>query len=158
VQQSNIQVEPKIERYGFAHHETTGITSAIIINGKEAPILFRSDSDPMALKALHALNWRVLLPNADGKNIFLIGQYFVEPKHTSKCEGCLQVEEYHEFKLVSWYITTPFKATREECENCPYLLDENLKARSSLELTDFDDFDGRNKIELKKFQRKARSQ
>ena len=153
----NVQVEPEVATYGFVHHETTGITAYVIINGQERPIQFRSDSDPVALNALHALKWEVLLPNANGQKLFLIGQYFAEPKRTPSCERCPTAEEYHEFKLVDWYLTTPFKATREDCEDCLYLLEENLRERSRLEPTDFADFSGREKIEVRRFQRKAGS-
>ncbi len=45
-QLSTNQVKPKVKTYGFVHRETTGITSYVIVNGKENPILFRPDSDP----------------------------------------------------------------------------------------------------------------
>jgi hypothetical protein len=66
-QLSTNQVEPKVRTYGFLHMETTGITSYVIVNGKEKPILFRPDSDLLALKSFDALNSRIFLPNADGK-------------------------------------------------------------------------------------------
>ena len=154
----NAQVEPGVATYGFVHHETTGITSHVMINGQERPIQFRSDSDPVALNALRALKWEVFLPNANGQKLFLIGQYFAEPKRTPSCERCPTAQEYHEFKLVDWYLPTPFKATREDCEDCPYLLEENLRERSRLEPTDFADFSGRETIDVGRFQRKAGSQ
>jgi hypothetical protein len=152
------RVEPEVAAYGFVHHETTGLTARVIINGQERPIQFRPDSEPVALAALRALKWQVLLPNANGQKLFLIGQYFAEPKRTPSCERCPEAEEYHEFKLVDWYLTTPFKATREDCEDCPYLLEENLRERGRLEQTDFADFSGREKIEVGRFQRKAGGQ
>ncbi len=54
-QQSTIQVEPKVNTYGFVHLETTAINSYVVINGKEKPILCRADSDPLAVKSLYAL-------------------------------------------------------------------------------------------------------
>lgn len=157
-QPSTAQVAPEAATYGFLHQETTGITSYVILNGKESPIQFRSDSDPVALNAFKALKWQVFLPNADGQKLFVVGQYFAETKRTPVCKSCPESEEYHEFKLVDWYLTTPFKATREDCENCPYLLEENLRERSRLELTDFDDFSGREKLDVGRFQRPAGSQ
>jgi hypothetical protein len=97
---SKVQVAPKVKTYGFVHLETTGITSYVIIDGKEMPIQFRADSDPLAVKSLNALNARILLPNSDGKKLFLIGQYFAEPRHTPGCPGCATIEEYREFRLV----------------------------------------------------------
>lgn len=157
-QPSNAQAAPEVATYGFVHHETTGINSYVILNGTEKPIQLRSDSDSMALNALKALKWQVFLPNANGQKLFLIGQYFAESKRTPDCERCPKSEEYHEFKLVDWYLTTPFNATREDCENCPYLLEENLRKRTRLGLTDFDDFSGREKLDVGRFQRPARSQ
>jgi hypothetical protein len=154
---STIQVEPNVKTYGFMHSETTGITSYVIINGKKKPILFRADSDPLAVKSLYALNSRISLPNTDGKKLFLIGQYFSEPKHTRSCPQCADSEEYCEFKLVDWYIITPFKIVREDCGPCPYLREENLRKKSSLEVKDFDDFDGRDNLDVSRFQRKKRA-
>jgi hypothetical protein len=155
-QQSKVQVEPKVKTYGFVHLETTGITSYVIINGKEMPIQFRADSDPLAMKSLYALNSRILLPNTDGKKLFLIGQYFAEPKHTRSCRQCATVEEYREFKLVDWYIITPFKVVREDCGPCPYLREENLRKKSGLDLKDFQDFAGRDNMDVRRFQREKR--
>jgi len=153
-QLSTNQVEPKVKTYGFLHMETTGITSYVIINGKEKPIMFRPDSDPLAMKSFDALNARIILPNTDGKKLFLIGQYFSEPRHTRSCPECATAEEYREFRLVDWYIITPFKEVREDCGPCPYLRKENLRNRSSLELKDFDAFDGRDNMNVRRFQRK----
>lgn len=150
------KVEPKIKTYGFVHHETTGISSYVIINGKEIPIRFRADSDSLAVKSLKALNWRIFLPNSDGTKLFLIGQYFAQPKRTSSCEQCPEAEEYREFKLLDWYITTPFKIVREDCNDCSYLLEENQQTRRKLELKDFLDFEGRDEIDVRRFQREKR--
>ena len=153
-QLSTNQVEPEVKTYGFLHMETTGITSYVIINGKEKPIMFRPDSDPLAMKSFDALNSRIILPNTDGKKLFLIGQYFSEPRHTRSCPECATAEEYREFRLVDWYIITPFKEVREDCGPCAYLRKENLRKRSSLELKDFDAFDGRDNMDVRRFQRK----
>ena len=63
-QLSTNQGEPQVKTYGFLHMETTGITSYVIINGKEKPIMFRSDSDPLAMKSFNALKPRISLPNS----------------------------------------------------------------------------------------------
>ncbi len=153
-QQSRVQFEPKVKTYGFVHLEATGITSYVTINGKEMPIQFRADSDPLAVKSLYALSSRILLPNSDGKKLFLIRQYFAEAKHTPGCRQCATVEEYREFKLVDWYIITPFKVVREDCGPCPYLREENLRKKGRLDLTDFQDFGGRDNMDVRRFQRK----
>jgi len=157
-QQKASQVEPRIKTYGFLHSETTGITSYVIINGKKKPILFHADSDPLAVKSLYALNSRIILPNTDGRKLFLIGQYLAEPKRTRSCRQCAKSEEYREFKLVDWYIITPFKVVREDCGTCPYLREENLRTKNGLELKDFDAFDGRENMDVRRFQQKKRLQ
>ena len=151
------QAEPKIGTYGFVHHETTGITSSVIVKGVERRIQFHRDSDPVAVKALNALSWKIVLPNSDGKKLFLVGQYYAAPKQTAKCDGCSTVEEYREFKLLSWYIVTPFKVVRDDCENCAYLREENLRTRRRLEREDFQDFDGKELLDVSRFQREKRT-
>lgn len=148
-----VQAEPKVGTYGFVHEETTGITSSVIVNGIKRPIQFHPDSDPIAVKSLNALSGRIILPNSNGKKMFLVGQYYTAPKYTPKCDRCPTVEEYREFKLIDWYIVTPFKVVRDDCENCAYLLNENLRTRQSLKREDFDNFDGRESIDVSRFQR-----
>jgi hypothetical protein len=148
-----VQVVPKIETYGFVHLETTGITSYVIIKDKKTPIQFRLDSDPLAVKSLNALKARVLLPNSDGKKLFLVGQYFAEPKRTRGCPQCATIEEYREFRLVDWYILTPFKVVREDCGPGAYLRSEHLREKKHLELTDFQYFEGRDNMNVRRFQR-----
>lgn len=149
-------VEPKNKIYGFVHHETTGTSSYIVINGKQIPIRFRADSDLVAVRSLNALNWKIFLPNSDGTKLFLIGQFFARPKHTSSCEGCSTVEEYREFRLVDWFIITPFEVVRDDCNDCSYLLKTNLQTRHQLELKDFSDFEGRDTIDIRRFQREKK--
>jgi hypothetical protein len=150
-------VEPMIKTYGFLHEETTGITSYVVINGKAKPIQFRPDSDPLAMKSFDALKPRISLPNTDGKKVFLIGQYFSAPKHTRSCPQCADSQEYREFKLVDWFIIAPFKVIREDCDGlCAYLRPENLRTKTGLELKDFDDFEGRDSMDVRRFQRKRR--
>lgn len=155
--QNSTRVEPRIKTYGFLHSETTGITSYVIIIGKAKPIQFHPDSDPLAMKSFNALKARISLPNTDGKKLFLIGQYFSAPKHTRSCPQCADSEEYREFKLVDWFIIAPFKVVREGCDGlCAYLRPENLRTKTGLELKDFDDFDGRDSMDVRRFQRKKR--
>lgn len=154
--QSKVQDGPKVKKFAFVHHETTGITSYVIAKGKEMAIQFSADSDPLAVKSLNALNSRVFLPNTDGKKLFLIGQLFAEPKRTPSCDKCPAAEQYREFRLVDWYINTPFRVVREDCGDCSYLLEKNLKMRRTLELKDFQEFEGRDNMDLRRFQREKR--
>jgi hypothetical protein len=149
--------EPRVETFAFVHRETTGITSYVTVRGKQKPIIFRADSDSLAVKSLHALNWRIFLPNSNGQQLFLVGQYFGEPKQTPTCSGCAATETYSEFRLIEWYIVVPFKVVREDCDNCPYMVKENLRTKRNLELSDFQDFDGRNSMDVRRFQREKGS-
>lgn len=139
--------------YGFVHRETTGITSYVVVQGGERAIRFSADSDGGAVRSFRALTGRVMLPNADGRSIFLTGELSAETMRTPSCEGCPTPEEYREFRLQDWYIVTPFRAVREDCGDCSYLMPENLRDRTGLERSDFEPFEGREALDLGRFQR-----
>jgi hypothetical protein len=141
--------------YGFVHWETTGITDGIVVHRKKVPIQFRTDSDVLALRAFRALKWEVLAPNALGRSIFLIGQLYSERKFMPSCKGCATSEEYREFRLIDWYITTPFKVARWPENQLP--LTVKISQRKELQRSDFDAFDGKDTIDVRRFQRKVRS-
>jgi len=149
----NAENNPQIKTYRFVHNETSGITSFVIVNGKEQAIEFHRDSDPVALKAFRALSARVLLPNAHRRKVFLVGSYLPAVKVTRSCTGCAAPEEYREFKLVNWFITTPIKIVRADCDNCLYLREEHLRTKSNLDLNDFGEFEGRENLDVRRFQR-----
>jgi len=140
-----------VKKYGFVHWETTGITSGIVMNRKKISIQFGADSDALALRALRALKWEVLAPNASGRSIFLIGHLDCKAKFTPTCDQCATSEEYREFRLIDWYITTPFKVARRP-ENP---LTVHINHRRELLRTDFAEFDGRETMDVKRFQSKA---
>jgi hypothetical protein len=144
-----------VKKYGFVHWETTGITSGIVMNRKKVRIQFAADSDALAVRALLALKWEVLAPNATGKSIILIGQLDCKPKFTPKCDQCAASEEYREFRLIDWYITTPFKVARWPENQLP--LRVHINHRKELLRTDFTEFDGRETMDVKRFQRKVRN-
>jgi hypothetical protein len=152
-QKGKAENDSQIRTYRFVHSETTGMTSFVVVNGKEWAIEFHRDSDPVAVKAFGALGGRVLLPNAYRKKIFLVGSLLPAVKVTRSCTGCAQPEEYREFKLVDWFITTPIKIVRADCDNCPYLREENLRSKSNLDLDDFGEFEGRANLDVRRFQR-----
>jgi hypothetical protein len=152
-QKGKAENNSQIRTYRFVHSETTGITSFVIVNGKERAIEFHRDSDPVAVKAFRALSGRVLLPNAHRKKIFLVGSYLPAVKVTRSCAGCAQPEEYREFRLVDWFITTPIKIVRADCDTCLYLREENLRTKSNLDLDDFGEFEGRANLDVRRFQR-----
>ena len=143
-----------VRTYGFVHWETTGITSGLVVNRKRIPIQFRADSDALTLRAFLALKWEVLAPNANGRSIILTGQLDREPKFTPKCDQCATSEEYREFRLISWYITTPFKVARRPENQLPFTY--QISQRRELLRSDFNEFDGKDTIDVRRFQRKVR--
>jgi hypothetical protein len=143
-----------VKTYGFVHWETTGITSGIVVNRKQIPIQFGVDSDALALRAFFALKWEVLAPNAAGRSIMVIGQLGTAPKFTPKCDHCAQSEQYREFRLIDWYITTPFKVAHWPENQLPFTV--HINQQRELRRTDFHEFDGKDTMDLKRFQRQVR--
>ncbi len=94
--------------YGYIFHETTGITTYILNNGKEIAIKFSSDSDQDVLKMLYFLKWNVLYPNSKGDKIFLRGILNNKINKTPSGPHRAESEDFRYFKLISWYIKTPF--------------------------------------------------
>ena len=143
-----------VKTYGFVHWGTTGITSGILVNRKKIPIRFAADSDALALRAFLALKWQVIAPNAYGRSIIVIGQLGRAPKFTPKCDQCAQTEEYREFRLIDWYITTPFKLAHWREDRLPFRV--HTSQQRALRRTDFKEFDGKDALDLKRFQRQVR--
>ena len=85
--------------------------------------------------------------------IIVTGQLDREPKFTPKCDQCAMSEEYREFRLIDWYITTPFKVARWPENQLP--LTVHISQRRDLLRTDFDEFDGKDAMDVKRFQRKV---
>jgi hypothetical protein len=139
-----------VKTYGFVHWETTGVTSGIVINGKKIPIQFGADSDALALRAFLALKWQVLAPNANGRGIIVIGQLSRAPRFTPKCDQCATSEEFREFRLIDWYIRTPFKVAHWDENRLPFTV--HISRQRELRRTDFKEFDGKDTIDLKRFQ------
>lgn len=140
-----------VKTYGFVHWGTTGITSGILVNRKKIPIRF---ADALALRAFLALKWQVIAPNANGRSIIVIGQLGRAPKFTPKCDQCAQTEEYREFRLIDWYITTPFKVAHWREDRLPFRV--HTSQQRALRRTDFKEFDGKDALDLKRFQRQVR--
>ena len=105
--------------YGFVHMETTGLTSGLLIPGAtRAPgrpasspdvmIVFSRDSEPDALEALGGLDATVLLPNADGVGLVVVGTLDPALRHTPSGPGRAMSEPYQEFRMARWYLRAPF--------------------------------------------------
>ena len=94
--------------FPFVFHETTGITQHIIRDGHEVAIRFSERTDKTALATLNSLDWRIIYASANGKHIFLRGELSPEVKRTPKGLGLATPEDYQEFTLLDWHITTPF--------------------------------------------------
>jgi hypothetical protein len=106
-------VAHRVHDFGFVHKESTGITSHVRLDGKDVPIQFGSDSSAASLASLRSLQPEVFLPNANGTTIHLVGQYYEGICHTPSAPDKPQSESYHEFRLDSWYILTPFLEVEE---------------------------------------------
>lgn len=144
----------RYDSYGYVFKETTGMTSHIVINGKEVPISFSKDSAPLALRSLRALKWKVLYANSAGRTIFIIGEYSAAPRMTPPGPGYAQPEEYHEFKLVRWYIVTPFEGFFWWYGSGPPVDMPLRRTKNHLGLEDFRDFVGKDKFDVRRFQRR----
>jgi hypothetical protein len=150
---NNSAPEPPIQTYGYFFIDTTiDITTHILLNGKEVAVVFRPDSDSLALNSLRALTWNVLYKNANGKDMFVTGQYYPESKFTASAPNKAPSQEYHDFKLLDWYIITPFIETREKNEKP--LNGYVERKRTNLNKGDFEGFEGKQAIDLNRFQRR----
>ena len=96
--------------------ETTGLAQGIVIDGGPGPpkafpdvtIMFSDSSDRDALKSLESLDTRLLLPNANGEGIVVVGVLAPTVRHTSTGPGRSASEPYQEFCLSRWYLRAPF--------------------------------------------------
>jgi hypothetical protein len=142
----------RIQTYGYVFHETTGITNHIDQNGKEIPVKFSSKSNLQNLAALRSLKWNILYPNSGGNKIYVVGVLGRREKMTFSGPNLSTPEKYMDFTLSDWYITVPFIEIRLQDEsNIPHQM-ENV-TRYNLNAYDFSDFEGKEKIDLTKFQK-----
>lgn len=141
-----------INTYGLVHKEATGITTYILHDGKEIPIMFAPDSKRQALEALRALKWNVFLPNTDGKNLFVSGELGKNKKLTPHGVGRATSEAYFDFKLVKWHLKTPF--TRAYWKGGVWVPGGVIlkEKRQHLELDDFKEFSGKSTVDLRRFE------
>ncbi|MCY2930444.1 MAG: hypothetical protein NTV86_13285 [Planctomycetota bacterium] len=94
--------------YGYLIHDTTGLESSVLVDGKEELIQFSKESDAKALRALSGLRFWSYIFNDGGDKIFVVGKLDLEVRWTPSGPGLAQSQVYREFTLRAWYITTPF--------------------------------------------------
>lgn len=128
--QSEVSFGPARD-YGFVHHETTGITAAVVDGAAEVPVLFSSDSSPDALASFRRLKASVLLPSADGRHLVVTGSLARETARTQAAPDRAAPEAYREFRLDAWHLVAPFLERKDA--SAP------LVTRSSLRADDFED-------------------
>jgi hypothetical protein len=111
--------------YGFVHLETTGLTSGLIVPGASRPanafagypdvmIVFSPDSDREAVDALEQLAAEVLIPNARGAGLVVVGTLNPTPCQTQTGPGRPEAETYREFRLSRWFLRAPFLRQRRQ--------------------------------------------
>ncbi len=132
----------ELREYRFVHQEVTGITTGVLVPGSVRPsdlpagvpdvtIHFSSDSDLDAVRALYALRAEVLFPNSKGDRehdgLVLVGVLDREIRHTPEpvvhLDGSISnaagSEPYQAFRLVGWFLRTPFPRWQYMIDNDP---------------------------------------
>jgi len=145
---------PRVETFGYVLRETTGITTSVIQGEKEMAILFTPNSDPIALRTLRSLDWRTLYPNANGHHIFVKGSLDNNVHWTPNEPNMAQSEPYRQFRLVNWYIVTPYERLVLVNESLPLKLKKEV--RQSLKTDDFEGRDVVDGVDLARFQKKQK--
>ena len=128
--------------YGYVFHENTEITHHILKDGKEIPIQFSTDSNQEYLKMLSSLKWNILYPNSRGEQITLKGVLSYVIKRTPEQPNIAMSQNFQDFKLISWYIKTPFKELKaKDINSVPH--EYVLNKRNNLKKTDFKNYDNK---------------
>lgn len=93
--------------FGYVFKESTGRNEFLIVNGETIPMRIDDvHSNHESLRLLQSLDWKVLYPNANGKNIMLQGRY--TPRTGT-------------FILRSWSIVIPFeRIVQESSDTLPF--------------------------------------
>ncbi len=94
-------IELSAKTYEYKYWATTGLSHSILLNGKNAFLEFRPDSDSVALKTL--TNLVPCIGYLKENHIFVVGQYDGKIRWSDE-SGV----DYINFKLLNWYISTPF--------------------------------------------------
>ncbi len=92
-----------VHAYGFIFHETTGITTFLLVNGKEQAVQFTPQSSRLARETLFDLDAFHLYKNADGHHIVVEGVLDAETRWTPSGPGLPSSEPYRDFTLRFWH-------------------------------------------------------
>lgn len=96
--------------YPLIHMETTGITTAIRIDGKPVTIAWDPASDQQALTELDALKPDTFLAlTTQGDGLQIVGTLSPELRWTLSGPGRPASEPYRSFTLHGWYVVSPFR-------------------------------------------------
>lgn len=87
--------------------DKVGVQTCISLNGEIVPVVFSEGSDRKALRMLQALKPNILLPNANGRGIWVEGFLHDKEAHTELKPG-EPAEKVRVLTLKHWYIQTPF--------------------------------------------------
>lgn len=107
---------PQASTYSYTSAITTGIGHHIVIDGKEEPVLFSDNSDPMARWSLCHLKSEVM--DAAGNQITITGtieKRVPKPRHykttrviNGQTHGTLEPQAHLLFKITDWKLKAPF--------------------------------------------------
>ena len=128
--------------FGFVHRETTGITSAIWVDGRHVAIQFDVSSNAVAMGALDTLDGRLLIANGDGTTIIVNGYLDATTKWTPYGAAFPSPEAFQWFQLQGWHLLSPFRdpvwsdEIPETDRDIPHVV--RVQERSDLRTTDFD--------------------
>lgn len=95
--------------YPFVHMETTGLTTAVLVDGERVTIAWDPASDARALASLDALRSETFLDVATrGSALRVVGVLAPEMRQTTAVAQGAASEPYRSFVLHDWYVVVPF--------------------------------------------------
>ncbi len=144
----------KQEIHGLEFCNCAGETLSIQRNKKWVFIRFLPASDSLALNTLNALNPDILEMNADGRHLFVTGEFQETPRLAEPmCKECRR-QEYFYFKLTGWHIVAPF-TEKYWIKDADALTGEQamLRKRDTLKPDDFRDFEGKAEVDFGRFRK-----
>ncbi|MBZ5709264.1 hypothetical protein [Nannocystis pusilla] len=95
--------------YPLIHMETTGLTTALHVDGKSVTIAWDPASNEQALAELDALQPETFLGLTRGRALHVVGSLSPEIHQTPSGPGRPTSEPYHSFTLHDWYVVPPFR-------------------------------------------------
>jgi hypothetical protein len=101
---------PQSQHYPFVHMETTGLTTAVLVNGERVTIAWDPASNSEALASLDALRPETFLAVATyGSALQVVGTLAPELRRTVAEPRGAASEAYRSFVLQDWYVVAPFQ-------------------------------------------------